>query len=125
MFGLLDWIKVLGGATAGAALMFAAALAYDRLIDDRAVAAAAREGFVARSELTAERARNELLLKINAAQASRLGALRTANDQFAADLAAARTLKEGLADELAEMAARPVNPACVVDDALFDRLRGR
>lgn len=125
MIGLFDWLKVLGGAAAGAALTFAAASAYDRLVDDPAVVRAAREGLVARAELTAEQARNDLLLKLNAAQAARLGDLRAANDQFAADLAAAHLQKEGLADELADMAARPVNPACIVDDALFERLRGQ
>lgn len=62
MFGLSFLWALIGGArgifvAAGAAVaVFVSLQAYDRLVDDPAVAAAARRDFVARAELTAAQA---------------------------------------------------------------------
>lgn len=53
MFGFLDALKMGAGAAAGAFLTWSTMTAYDNLIDDPAIARAAREGYVALAEKTA------------------------------------------------------------------------
>lgn len=79
MFGILDTIKIGAGAAAGAFLTWSAMTAYDRLIDDPAVAAAAREGYVRLAERTAlEATVNELTRQRNASDAAMRAALARA-----------------------------------------------
>ncbi|WAC26447.1 hypothetical protein [Ancylobacter sp. SL191] len=53
MFGILDSLKIGAGAALGVVLTWSALTTYDRLVDDPAVARAAREGYVQIAEKTA------------------------------------------------------------------------
>lgn len=75
------------------------------------------------AELEAARAREEALRKILADREIKAERDRAALARFSELLASAETEREGLADELAELAARPLDAACVVDRALLERLR--
>lgn len=74
------------------------------------------------AELEAARATNEALRKILAEKERQAQRDRAAMARFAELLAAAQQEKDGLADEIAELESTPLD-ACVVDDALLDRLR--
>lgn len=79
MFGIFDTLKIGAGAAAGAFLTFSAMAAYDRLIDDPAVAAAAREGYVQLAERTALQAQiTELTRQRAASDAAMRAALERA-----------------------------------------------
>ncbi len=56
LWALIGGARGIFVAAGAAALVWASLSAYDRLVDDPAVAAAARRDFVARSELTAAQA---------------------------------------------------------------------
>ncbi|ADH87372.1 conserved hypothetical protein [Ancylobacter novellus DSM 506] len=75
MLGLLDTIKIGAGLIAGVSLTWAAQTAYDRLVDDPAVAAAAREGYVQIAEKTALQAQ---LAELSRQRAASDEALRAA-----------------------------------------------
>lgn len=74
------------------------------------------------AELEAAKAREEALRMIIADQRRKADADREALARYARLLEAAENEKEGLADELADLAAQPLDQ-CVVDRVLLDRLR--
>ncbi|MDF2622164.1 MAG: hypothetical protein K0S00_4823, partial [Xanthobacteraceae bacterium] len=67
MLGLLDALKIGAGGIAGIALIWVALTTYDRLVDDPAVAAVAREGYVQLAEKTALQAQLAELTRQRAA----------------------------------------------------------
>lgn len=75
------------------------------------------------AELEAAAAREEALRKIVAERERQAERDRAALARFSELLIAAETEKEGLADELAELAAQPAPDSCIVDGTLADRLR--
>lgn len=84
MLGLIDTLKIGAGLIAGVSLTWAALTAYDRLVDDPDVAAAAREGYVQLAEKTALQA-----------QLAELTRQRAASDEaLRAALARAETAKQ-------------------------------
>lgn len=115
----------LSGSRAGRAILTAAvtALALFALwqwheMDKAAAVAAARDGYVREVELAAVRVERDSLR-------ARLAAERAAALRFEE----ARQVAEGearrLAEDIERFADAPVDPACVVDDDLFGRLRAR
>jgi hypothetical protein len=88
-------------AAGAAAIVWASLSAFDRLIDDPAVAAAARKDFVARAELEAEKAKSaELVRQLNAGAAAIEEARKQAEaDAIAAEETARRTEVEIVAYE--------------------------
>lgn len=97
------------------------------LLDGRVDKAAARavKGLVDEAEIETARAMARIERRLRERAAEKARDLATANDRFAAALAASETERENLDDQIAELIAAPVNGACVVDDALFRRLRNR
>lgn len=67
MLGLLDALKIGAGVLAGISLTWSVLTAYDRLVDDPAVAAAAREGYVQIAEKTALQAQLDEITRQRAA----------------------------------------------------------
>lgn len=122
---LLRAVGKLGKTHAGRAILTAGvtALALFALwqwheMDKAAAVAAARDGYVQEVELAAVRVERDSLR-------ARLAAERDAALRFEE----ARQVAEGearrLAEDIERFADAPVDPACVVDDDLFDRLRAR
>lgn len=80
---------------------------------------------VAGAELEAAKAEAENLALINAALKAKADAEAEANRRFAENLTKAQFDLENANDQINELVARPVDPACVVDDFIFDRLRNK
>lgn len=71
LWALIGGARGLFAAAGAAAIVWASLSAYDRLVDDPAVAAAARQDFVARAELEAEKAKSaEFARQVAAGQAA-------------------------------------------------------
>lgn len=87
---------------------------------DRAVTA-----LVADAEIKAAKAEAEAQRRIAAEYQRQAERARMASDQFAALLAESRAREEGLQDEIDELAAAPVNDACIVDGGILGRLHNR
>lgn len=122
MFDLIGGIRGIIAAVSGAVLMFVALGAYDRLIDDPAVARAAREGYVALAEKTALEAK---LL----AETRRRAAVEAASADFArrkliAEAIAAQKTEQ-LEQEVAAYEAKllAANRLCRLDGADIEFLR--
>lgn len=125
MFGILAWIKVIGSGAAGAALMYVVASAYDRLIDDPAIAAAARAGLVAQAELDASQAQVIEERRLRAFMDGKASALAEANKRFEQSRILTEIENEGLADEVEKLRARPAPDRCDVDQPVFNGLRNK
>lgn len=86
IWALIGGARGLFVAAGAAAAVWVSLSAYDRLVDDPAVAAAARRDFVARAELEAEKAKNaELVRQLNAGAAALEEARRLAEADAIAD----------------------------------------
>ena len=122
MFDLIGGIRGIFATLLGAALMFVALGAYDRLIDDPQIAAAARAGYVALAEKTALEAK---LL----AETRRRAAVEAASADFArrkliAEAIAAQKTEQ-LEQEVAAYEAKllAANRLCRLDGADIEFLR--
>lgn len=78
---------------------------------------------VAGAEIAALEARIVEERRIRAFAEGKAASEAEARKRFENERILAELEKEGLADELAEIKARPVNPKCVVDGPLFNGLR--
>lgn len=98
-------------------------LHFDKVSAVRQAVDRAVSDLVHSAELEAAAAREEALRKIKAELERQAERDRAALARFSELLTAAETEKEGLADDLAELAAQPAPDSCIVDGALADRLR--
>lgn len=87
---------------------------------DRAV-----QELVSGAELEAERAKTAALELVVSELEGQAEALRAANRRFSENLRMAQVDLENANDEIHELATRPVNNQCVVDQSVFNLLRNR
>ena len=77
------------------------------------------------AELEAEKAKREALEKIVAELEGQNEALESANQRFSQNLREAQLNLENANDEIRELAVRPVNNKCVVDESVLNILRNK
>lgn len=117
---LLSWVwKFLSFGITLPLWAFIGAYLYFQFAEADAVKRALSE-LVASAELEAARERERNLQIIIQEKNRREALLQGANDQFRTRLTEADQKFEGLSNEIDTLLARPVNDACVVDDAVLD-----